>query len=185
MASFRAWFESIQIRDTRSKHEDTDHAMIAVSIGSKTLNSPVKSLGDLNNGLHPVELALDFELADDVKDPVRLAISVVNSGRSGDQLNQMTQALGPAIAQSATDDQAKQELIKAIVNFVGGLLNANCDGPVVTATATVQPEILRKLGLGYPNCLHLLHGTDYGSDSASGCGHNSNYGYSAVIIRNS
>jgi hypothetical protein len=159
--------------------------MIAVSIGNRTLHSQVKSLGDLNNGFHPVELGLDFELADTVTDPVRVGISVVNAGHSRDQLNRMAQTLGPAIAQSATDDQAKQALIAAIVKFLGDLLNPNCDGPVVTAAGTVQADDLRKLGLGYPNSLHLLYGTDYGSQSDGGCGHNSNYGYSAVIIRNS
>jgi hypothetical protein len=159
--------------------------MVTISIGNNTLTSPVKSLGDLNNGFHPVELGLDFELADNVKDAVRVGISVVNSGRSRDQLNQMPQTLGPVVAQSATDDQAKQALIMAVVNFLGDLLNANCDGPVVTAVGTVQADDLRKMGLGYPNSLHLLAGTDYGSPSASGCGHNSNYGYSLVVIRNS
>src|SRR3954469_23999550 len=57
-ASYTFTLNSFQITDTRALHNDTDLVSISVAVGNKApITLPAKSMGDVNNGGHQVNLS--------------------------------------------------------------------------------------------------------------------------------
>ena len=62
MANFNITVDSFGITQTRSKHEDTNFIGMTFKLGT-TLNTAFQSLGNVNNGTHPVNLSIpDVEI---------------------------------------------------------------------------------------------------------------------------
>jgi hypothetical protein len=176
-------FRDIYIRNTRSRHTDTDYATVKIRVGSQTKEASAY-IGDLNNGPKEFDLTIPNIVipADDTA--VVLAISVTNSGHDPG-----AEALANAISSILPD--AADAILPGSGDFVSlftqainlpGLLAPNCDGPVIIARTGpfrgADIAALSKAGTWW-----ALMGTDYGYDSAGGCGSNSNYGYTAILTR--
>jgi hypothetical protein len=175
---FRFSIDSMQIHNTRSRHEDTVWAVLTVdAAGHRSTVS--RKLGDFNNGVYGVGVSLDLDLADDA--PVSMAWSLVNAGHGSDADIQL--ALGRA-GTAVIDDQTSgggteggggfwAAVAKVVMQVGLGFIFADCDGPLMadrlTGTAVSR---LGHLTRRYP-----------GVDSASGCGSNSDYTVTVSVTR--
>ena len=155
MAVFTFTLDSFQITDTRSRHEDTDYVtytlLIKAQDGSGTPRMLTKYMGDVNNGVHSVNLSFS-NVEVNPTDTVILNYLIVNSGHKG--ASQITSTIESTASKLAT--QGGTLLGNAIVPGIGGsllgaaagwlagellgILTANCDGPV---NGTGCPQIQR------------------------------------------
>ena len=160
MAKYDFSFNSFQITNTRSRHEDTDTAGFAIIINNGTPQIKTQLMGDLNNGTyHPKELCFtNIDVAD--TDAVYFSYYVVNAGHTnggvacekllgsclekvagvlvtstiGNEINDamIGEAIGYAIGSVVPGlGNLLGALAGASAGFVWGLLSADCDGPVV------------------------------------------------------
>jgi hypothetical protein len=198
-------FSSIYISNTRSVHNDTDYATFGLTVldaaGAQvaTYGPNTKGLGDLNNGDHAVGLIYqDIDVPDGGS--VAVVATVINKGSwSGSQpietaLNTVGGAVIGALisgsivgfgATAAAVPVAGWVAIAGTAGILGvleavNLLWADCDGWVVTGSFTLTRAALDEQTAGGP----WHWGQDYpGSDSAAGCGSNSQYRANFLIGR--
>ena len=78
---FQFVLESFEILDTRSLHNDTDHVSGSIAVGQGPPQSQVKSMGDVNNGIHHVGLSFD-QVAVDLNQPVVFNYLIINNGHA-------------------------------------------------------------------------------------------------------
>lgn len=194
-AHYTARLESIQILNTRSRHEDSDKASVTVAVNNNQPVTVTKDLGDLNNGTYQVGLQVPNVSITAPTDKFAFNYLVVNSGhadweKTNATLHQIGGQLASAGAKAATT--AAGTLIGAsigglvmpvigsilgaaagwLVDQVTSLLTANCDGPVALEQVGLTGEQL------WVNTLHgaFRHTTYHpGIDSNAGCGSNSIY----------
>lgn len=188
---FEFSFYSITIKNTRSRHEDTDYAFLSLKVGNTQYPTIGKKIGDLNNGDHPIGLVFTgIQLRDD-QTPVTIKWSVINSGHGANQQYQNAfNTAGPVVINQTTDG-GLAEILKSVFSLGSSLLFANCDGVVVsdqwvgTAHQLYQFMASRNNVPQYwtwdsPTVVrYILH--DPGTDSDHGCGSNSDY-YSGIRI---
>ena len=74
--------DRLAIAETRSLHNDTDIVHLSATVGADDPVFATKSLGDLNNGTHPVNLSLQVNIPDD-DTTVVFAFTVRNAGHGG------------------------------------------------------------------------------------------------------
>jgi PASTA domain-containing protein len=187
MAVFSFTLDSFQITDTRSLHEDTDYVtytlLVKAQDGSGTPRTLTKSMGDVNNGVHSVNLSFS-NVQVNPTDTVVLNYLIVNSGHKNP--GQITSALESAAGKLAT--QGGTLLGNAIAPGIGGsllgaaagwlagellgIITANCDGPVAAEQDTFKySDLIADTANG-----QFKHSTKHpGIDSAKGCGRNSVY----------
>ena len=79
MPSFNFTFDSFQITQTRSQHQDTDHVSFTLKVGSRAPQALVRSIGRVNKGLHTVNLSF-ANIPVNASDSVVLNYMIVNSG---------------------------------------------------------------------------------------------------------
>jgi len=182
---------SFKITDTRSVHNDTDFVSIAVAVGNKPpITVPAKSMGDVNNGTHAVNLSIpDVDVP--AGEVVAFSYSIVNSGHDKDSVQQALQKF--VTAASSKDVTAGAGVVGSgiggpigaglaiigtqaagwVVGKLENILFANCDGTVAAADHVFNAAQLAQQTAGG----HLISATDdnKGSDSATGCGSNSRY----------
>jgi hypothetical protein len=187
MAAFTFTLDSFQITDTRSLHNDTDYVtytlLVKAQDGSGTPRMLTKSMGDVNNGVHAVNLSFS-NVQVNPTDTVVLNYLIVNSGHKSP--SQVISAVESTATKLATQGGAL--LGNAIVPGIGGsilgaaagwlagellgILTANCDGPVAA-----EQDVLKYSDL-IADTAHgqFTHSTKHpGTDSARGCGSNSVY----------
>ena len=187
MAGFSFTLDSFQITDTRSLHEDTDYVTYTLVVKDQNGNGGprmlTKYMGDVNNGVHAVNLTFS-NIAVNPTDTVVLNYLIVNSGHKGQ--SQVTSAIESAASKLAL--QGGAALGNAILPGIGGsllgagagwlagqlvgLLTANCDGAVAMEQDTFSYNDL------ITNTAHgqFKHSTRHpGTDSPRGCGSNSVY----------
>lgn len=184
--TFSFELDSFQITDTRSRHEDTDFVTFTLLVkpqnGAGTPRSLQKSMGDVNNGNHPVNLAFN-NIPVGPTDTVVLNYLIVNSGHSNP--SQVVSALESAGTKLAVEGGAAlgNAIVPALGSVLGAaagwlvgqlvnILNANCDGPVAAEQNTfTYSDLVAKTNHGT-----FSHSTNHpGVKSAVGCGGNSNY----------
>ncbi len=191
--------DSFVIHNTRSRHEDTDYISASVAIAGKPTLKASQKLGDLNNGTF--RTAMDFknvQVAD--SETVVFSYAIVNSGHTDPTTAEKTleqavstlaekgaaaaataaggavgAALGASIGTAVVPllGTALGALAGWVVSSAGKLIFANCDGAVAAAVHTFTGSQLRSTtGQG-----RALATVDHhpGTDSAHGCGSNSNY----------
>ena len=191
-ASFNFTLISMKITNTRSRHEDTDFVSFTMQqtsnnkavTANKTLH---KSMGDLNNGTFSINLTFQ---AVHVQDGDHIAVNylVVNSGhQKADEVyatlskagsNMATAGLAAAGAAIGTAipipglGTALGALGGFLVGQITAIINANCDGPVAAENNVFKlSDLLERTAHG-----KFTHETKHpGTDSASGCGSNSEY----------
>lgn len=187
MAVFSFTLDSFQITDTRSRHEDTDYVTFTLLVkganGSGTPQMLTKYMGDVNNGVHSVNLSFS-NVQVNPTDTVVLNYLIVNSGHKGS--SQVTSTIESTASKLAT--QGGTLLGNAIAPGIGGsivgaaagwlageligILTANCDGPVAAEQDTFTYNDL------IANTAHgqFKHSTKHpGTNSPTGCGSNSVY----------
>jgi hypothetical protein len=201
VASSRYTFsmDSFRITDTRSRHEDTDYVSISLAVGSAPPLTKTKAMGNLNNGTFKVGLTFD-NVSVGSDEPVVFTYTIVNNGHGSQvDVEKSMEKAGSQLAQKAADAAAKAigteigsalgasigtaavpvvgtalgALAGWIVGEVGGVLFANCDGPVAAAVHVFKgADLASQTGNG-----RIMAQTDHnpGTDSPAGCGSNSNY----------
>ena len=189
--NFTFTLDSFQITDTRSRHEDTDFVTFTLLVQPKngppatpqTLN---KSMGDVNNGTHAVNLSFpNVKVGPD--DTVVVNYLIVNSGHSSESsiystldstAGKLATAGGSAAAGALIGSAIPGfgTLIGALAGWLAGeltsVLDANCDGPVAAEQNTfTYNDLLQKTANGN----YSETTTHPGTDSNYGCGGNSMY----------
>lgn len=194
MPVFTFVLDSFQITDTRSLHEDTDYVTYSLLVkganGSGTPRSLTKSVGDVNNGVHGVNLTFS-NVEVNPTDTVTLNYLIVNSGHKSP--SQVISAIESAAGKLAT---AGATALGNIILPVGGsilglaagffttelfgVLTANCDGPVAAEQDTFSFNDLMNSTANGPSNRSTRHP---GTNSPSGCGRNSMYIVNWHMIR--
>jgi hypothetical protein len=189
--NFTFTLDSFQITDTRSRHEDTDFVTFTLLVqpnggppaAPQTLN---KSMGDVNNGTHAVNLSFpNVKVGPD--DTVVVNYLIVNSGHSSESsiystldstAGKLATAGGSAAAGALIGSAIPGfgTLIGALAGWLAGeltsVLDANCDGPVAAEqNSFTYNDLLQKTANG-----NYSETTKHpGTDSNYGCGGNSMY----------
>lgn len=190
---------SLQIDNTRSLHEDTDYVSVTLTIGTNPPQTKTKALGNVNNGTHVIGLDFDGISVPAGQNAV-LSYAVVNNGhaseadvesalvKAGDSLGEKAaQAaasaiggaigaeLGASIGTAAVPilGTALGVLAGWLIGELGGIVFADCDGPVAAGVHILSAADLAGGTAGGA----VLSDTDHspGTDSAWGCGSNSDY----------
>jgi hypothetical protein len=189
--NFTFTLDSFQITDTRSRHEDTDFVTFTLLVQPKngppaTPQTQNKSMGNVNNGTHTVNLSFpNVKVGPD--DTVVVNYLIANSGHSSESsiystldstAGKLATAGGSAAAGAIIGSAIPGfgTLIGALAGWLAGeltsVLDANCDGPVAGEQNTfTYDELLQKTANG-----NYSETTKHpGTDSATGCGSNSMY----------
>lgn len=195
-ASYTFRLVSMQVLNTRSRHEDSDKASLTVAVGAGgTPTTVVKDLGDVNNGTFPIGLSIGPIQISDPHIGIAMNYVILNSGHQNwNDVNKIltgagsalaaagakaaTSAVGAAIGLEVGSDllpvigSALGLLAGWLVDEVTGLLTADCDGPV----AVEQPAFKGQQLWNYTARGPYTHTTYHpGIDSNHGCGSNSVY----------
>ena len=195
MARYTFRLDRFHISNTRSRHTDTDYVTIGLQIGDQTFPAQTKAMGDLNNGDYTVGLAFENVEIDDPAMPVIFNYQIVNNGHASQA--DLDKALTSGAAQLAAKGAAAlgDELVpgtgsiwgmaaNVAVQWLGGILFADCDGPVAIDQIAVTADALDQ-AIGEA----LVDGTFSdtraypGTDSPAGCGSNSQYTVSWSVSR--
>jgi hypothetical protein len=172
--------DKFHIDNTRARHEDTDIVTFTLKVGDQTLTQ-VKRMGDVNNGDHQVFLEFGPLRIDNPGTPVIFNYQIVNSGH-GDQdaIVRRLVAAGTALAARGLTGPWGT-LAGFVIEFVGGILFPNCDGPVA-----VDQVVLTGANLGQWTAATgtYVETRRYpGTDSPWGCGSNSDYKATWSVVR--
>jgi hypothetical protein len=180
---FSFTLNSFRITDTRSVHEDTDFVSISVVVGANApIHLPAKAMGNLNNGVYPVNLTIP-NVAVAPGEKVAFSYSIVNTGYAANSteadLVKATDAAATAAA-SAAGGAISAGTGTAVGTAAGGWLGpkiagvifADCDGPVAAGDHSWTGEALAKLAIGHAV---TTEDNNPGTDSPHGCGSNSQY----------
>lgn len=173
---------SFEIDNTRSLHEDTDYLSWTLSVmpasGQVTTQTKVKSMGNINNGTHLVDLSFD-NVSLNPADTVVLNYLIVNAGSSGRvQVETTLETVGPLLVTAGPGlgvpqlQSAMQALQEWLPNELRSVLIARCDGPVAAEQSTFTGTELISILSGGEFKQTTIHP---GIDSAAGCGDNSIY----------
>jgi hypothetical protein len=194
---FTFTLDSFKITDTRSRHNDTDYVtftlLVKSAAGVGTPKTLTKSMGDVNNGVHKVNLSFG-NIPINPTDTVVLNYLIVNTGSK--EPNKVFSALedsGTKLANEGVNAAAKGvgdavntlipgfgTLLTPALEAAGGwfvgelknLLNANCDGLVAAEQNTLHyDDMMAKTAKGTFTQLTKHPGTN----SPHGCGSNSVY----------
>jgi phospholipase C len=175
--------DDLIIKNTRSLHNDTDFAYLSAN---PTIFAQ-KSLGNLNNGVHPGGIAVEVDIPDD-DTIVVFSVLVLNNGHGGN--DSVTEAARSALSfigkEIVTQGPTANGLLAAgitigsfFVPFLGSslapfvgiltgvlvdleaglLLFADCDGPVASRTvAFTCSELIRRTSSGQKISESIDHG---------------------------
>jgi hypothetical protein len=119
---FTFTLNSFQITETRALHNDTDYVSLSVAVGTKPPTTVVKSMGDVDNGTHEVNLSVP-SIAVLPSESVALTYSIVNAGGISNFEQQLLKA-GESAAQ-----QLGNEGVKALGDLANGPLPGS--GPFI------------------------------------------------------
>ena len=172
--------DSLNIRNTRSRHEDTVFASVSIKVGSNpAVVSPVISLGNHNNGQFNVPGCVTPAVRiTSLVTPIKVGITVMNWGNNPD--DEKIGDIAEAIVSEGADDviPGSGEIIDAMYAVLGPIGFADCDGQVVLAVLGFGGLSPKPQHTG-PKPPHVINfnGTDNGYNSPTGCGSNSIYDY--------
>jgi PASTA domain-containing protein len=187
MAVFSFTLDSFQITDTRSLHQDTDYVTFTLLVkpGGGTGGTPrtlTKSMGDVNNGVHGVNLTFS-NITVNPTDTVVLNYLIVNSGhKTPSQVVSAIETAGTALLSQGVTTLGNLiapgvgSILGKAASWLGsellGVFTANCDGPVAAEQDSFTfADLTAKTSHG-----PFSHSTKHpGTDSPTGCGRNSVY----------
>lgn len=99
--------KSYTIRNTRSRHEDTNFVFATLQVPGKEPVTKSKKMGDQNNGTFDVNFEFDEVPISDAKEKVGFYFVIVNSGHGDPQ--RFIDAMTATMNKAAKADQAKGE----------------------------------------------------------------------------
>jgi hypothetical protein len=172
MGKFNVTVDSFGITQTRSKHEDTNYIGLTLALASQAPKTmfQFQSLGNVNNGIHPVNLSfpgIDF----DQGDTLIFNYVMVNAGSTNpDQAFAVLQAAGKAWANGGGPPAPHLASANGIdtdylVAQLVGIFRSTCDGIVA---AEQNQLVFGQLPISQQT-------PQPGTHSPSGCGNNSQY----------
>ena len=184
---------SYDIANTRSRHEDTNFVSLGLVLNGGTPQTQQQSMGDQNNGTFQVTAHLTQIVVDKADAKVVFNYTIVNAGHATPSdvvkalqtttttlLNQGAAWVGTTVGSSlGAFGGPIGTAIGALVGWLGGkalgLLFADCDGPVAAEQVSFTGQDLWNLtgASAPPPFAKTTHHP--GTDSASGCGSNSDY----------
>lgn len=178
MPYFSFQIQQINIKNTRSKHEDTDYLAFTLKLGVLDPQTVFQSLGNHNSGL--IETGLGFQGIElGLADQFTFNYMIVNAGSTTPaKAEAALQAAGAAWANG--QGPASTNLVGALEdsqpwfnNELRSILNLNgCDGMVAAEQDHFSYGDLVSMLVKGP----FTHTTNHpGVRSASGCGPNSQY----------
>lgn len=197
---------SIQIRDTRSRGDDTLYASITVSVNGKSKGTATwDGTGgrQKNNGFYPLFNAGGAAARDFIKvstgpisdtDVVTVSFALLNTGKDPHtaDYNSAADNLTKTACQSSADSPDNSGwvcILAEVGKAVVGWALTDCDGLLAADTFKITGSDLREKseqGPGLPLEGLKSFGLSrdyYGTQSPSGCGHNSNFRVDLFIVR--
>ncbi|HEX6472584.1 MAG TPA: hypothetical protein VF069_26065 [Streptosporangiaceae bacterium] len=198
LATYSLTLETVEINNTRSRDDDTDYASFTVAVGTAPPQTRIDSMGDVDNGTY--RLGLNFIVPVPRYSPLVMNYQVVNAGHKSEAevdalLTKIADQLAASGAQAAASavgsgigaiagaaigtgvvpvlGTALGALAGWIVAEIGGVLFADCDGPVASEQVPFAPTQIWQETRGGAALRRRTHHP--GVDSASGCGSNSDY----------
>lgn len=102
MGLYTFTLEKFSIRNTRSRHEDTDTVSFSLQVGANSLPSRSFAAGDVNNGDHPVNLAFRSVFVADPDAAVLLSYIIYNGAVSA--LPRSLDAITQTVAQQGLEE---------------------------------------------------------------------------------
>ena len=155
MPAYSFTFNSFQITQTRSQHKDTDYISFTLKVGIGSPQTLVKSMGDVNNGNHTVNVAFT-NVTVDPSDNVVMNYMIVNSQVDRVDVETTMEKLGAATANgdsgltfsnftSALNTGAtwfNNGLTSTFKSLCDGILAAEQDSfdyPTLVSTASANP----------------------------------------------
>ncbi len=199
VTTYQFSLDNFKITNTRSLHKDTDYVSVSLAVGNRPPVTKTKAMGDLNNGTFNVGLSFDNIQVGDNETAV-FSYAIVNNGHaSSSAVQSALQKATSTLASKGADAAAKvigQEIGSvvgasigtAVIPIVGtalgalagwlvssaiGVAFANCDGPVAAGMHPLTAAQLKSGTAGGKAITQTDHNP--GTDSATGCGSNSNY----------
>jgi PASTA domain len=170
MGKFNLTVDSFGITQTRSKHEDTNYIGLTLKLGSLAPTTMVQSLGNVNNGTHPVNLSISgFDFGQD--DTLVFNYVMVNAGSTNiDEVRAALKAVGCAWASGGGPPAPHLASANGIdtdylVAQLEGIFRSTCDGIVA---AEQNQLVFGQLPISQQT-------PQPGTHSPSGCGNNSQY----------
>jgi len=180
MPNYNLTLNNFQISETRSLLEDTDYLSFTLQIGLATPQTLVKSMGSIGKGTHTVGLSFS-NVSLGVTDFVTLSYLIVNSGQSPRVTVETTlesvgglfsSGVAPGFILPPEFGSALQTDSDWLTAELKSVFHLNCDGAVAAERTGFMINDL----LARPGGLPFNQSTPQpGTDSATGCGGNSNY----------
>lgn len=183
--------ENFRIYNTRAWDDDTDYVDIGIKIGNNNAITRFQSMGDVDNGVYPINLkvvvGIDPKITD--TDNINFTFNILNKG-GNQNLNEIKSSMDN-VANSISSMLASTGNIWAeigagvikVADIFVGLLFADCDGLVVSESLDYPFKQLKEL-LQYDGTCKIKNTVRYpGYDSNSGCGSNSDYEVTYSISR--
>lgn len=181
--------ESFDITNTRSRHNDTDFVsftlLVKSSAGIGTPKTLTKATGDVNNGVHKVNLTFS-NIPVDPTETVILNYLIVNAGnKNPSEVVSGLEAAGTKLATAGATalGGAIGSVIPGLGTILGvvtgflageltGIINVDCDGAVAAEQNTfTYNDMMAKTAKGT-----FKQTTKHpGTNSPTGCGSNSMY----------
>jgi hypothetical protein len=172
--------DSFSILNTRSRHTDTDYVSIDVAVDDHVFRSPVRAMGDLNNGNFAPRVSVGPITITSPTAKVVVNYSIVNAGHGDPSKIKEAISTGSEAALKSADIREPWKSIASAVIGLGNLLFfADCDGPVATEQRTFTGEQI--IDMAQPKWAATKEFA--GTDSPSGCGSNSRYTVTWSISR--
>jgi hypothetical protein len=183
MSTYNFRLDRFRIDNTRARHTDTDFVTIGLKVGDITYPTQTTAMGDLNNGTYGVGLSFSNVPVDASDTPVIFNFQILNSGHKTQQ--DIDNALTNGASKLAsTGASALGDLIipgtgsiwavaaSKASEWLAGILFANCDGPVAIDQVAINGATLDAWTAPKP---HVEDRFYPGTNSAHGCGSNSEY----------
>lgn len=180
-ARFTLTLESFEIANTRALHEDTDYISLAAKVGDQQPVHQTQFVGDVNNGVHPVGVRLNpFDIVPEGSQDLNFSYLIVNSGyakshekdaeATSDTISDLTQAVLTILYPSWS---AAWTVANALTHWLNHVFGADCDGLVAADQVMVPSGLLDTWTKASGR--HREKRYYPGTDSAVGCGSNSEY----------
>jgi hypothetical protein len=183
--AYRFTLEYLTIVDTRSLHEDTNHATMGVSIDDQTTVKNSKDLGNENSGDHYIGLSVYPVVVPAGAHYIKFEYAIQNQGKGFDAAAFAKAAADLSLSPNDISSDHLSDLEKLITLGFPGLAPGGCDGLVAAAVpfpnvfyASFLMNLLPNIG----STLNYVQESP-GYDSPYGCGSNSYYRVTYSITR--
>jgi Clostridial hydrophobic W len=180
--AYRIVLDQFHIDTTRAPDEDTDAISLTGQLDGQDLPTLDLSTGDVDNGDHLINLQWD-PIETDQMSHFELKFAIYNSGHANEEafrkkLDDALTAAAGAAAPLSGYASAFIVIAKALID----LFDFDCDGLVAGDLMRASGADLAQLTINWPHIFHITRGYP-GTDSAVGCGSNSQYSVSWYVQR--